>query len=214
MENVLIGTEGWQHEAWLGSFYPEDLPEDWQLDYYSNLYRVLLVPYAVWSVWQLDDVEEIVEAMESPSYLYLSCEQLLEEKDWRKIQLLQQAMPELVAGLFFKLPASTDVEAAEICKSAEREMKARNLSLPITLLAAHYQLPQWNWSHQGRVLSGAPLAYISSLIEDGKAQAEIISSFMASLPAEQLGAPVIVGGEEVNMNAVANLKTVAELLGG
>lgn len=43
---LLIGTCGWQHAAWSGSFYPDDLPEDWQLGYYGNEFRVVLVPRA------------------------------------------------------------------------------------------------------------------------------------------------------------------------
>ncbi|UCE88770.1 MAG: hypothetical protein JSW10_10650 [Pseudomonadota bacterium] len=41
---LLIGTCGWQHAAWKGGFYPDDLPADWQLTYYSNEFRVVLVP--------------------------------------------------------------------------------------------------------------------------------------------------------------------------
>ena len=41
---LLIGTCGWQHAAWKGGFYPDDLPAEWQLTYYSNEFRVVLVP--------------------------------------------------------------------------------------------------------------------------------------------------------------------------
>ncbi len=27
---------GWDHPAWQGSFYPDDLPADWRLTYYAN----------------------------------------------------------------------------------------------------------------------------------------------------------------------------------
>ena len=41
---VLVGARGWEHEAWRGDFYPEDLPEDWRLTYYANAFRSVLVP--------------------------------------------------------------------------------------------------------------------------------------------------------------------------
>ncbi len=41
---VLVGARGWEHEAWTGSFYPQDLPEDWRLTYYANAFRSVLVP--------------------------------------------------------------------------------------------------------------------------------------------------------------------------
>lgn len=46
---LLIGTVGWQHKEWIGGFYPDDLPEDWCLGYYSNRLRAVLVPVSTWS---------------------------------------------------------------------------------------------------------------------------------------------------------------------
>ncbi len=39
-----VGAYGWQHPHWMGSFYPEDLPTDWQLGYYANEFSTVLVP--------------------------------------------------------------------------------------------------------------------------------------------------------------------------
>lgn len=39
-----VGSYGWQHPHWLGSFYPDDLPADWQLGYYANEFNTVLVP--------------------------------------------------------------------------------------------------------------------------------------------------------------------------
>jgi len=33
----------WHNTQWEGSFYPEDLPVDWKLDYYSNEFSALLL---------------------------------------------------------------------------------------------------------------------------------------------------------------------------
>lgn len=41
---MLIGARGWDHPAWVGEFYPDDLPPDWRLSYYANAFRALLVP--------------------------------------------------------------------------------------------------------------------------------------------------------------------------
>lgn len=45
---ILIGTCGWQFPQWQTSYYPEGLPEDWQLAYYGNEYPVVLLPAAFW----------------------------------------------------------------------------------------------------------------------------------------------------------------------
>ncbi len=46
---VYLGAVGWQHPSWQSVFYPDDLPEDWLLAYYSTQYRCVFLPYAHWS---------------------------------------------------------------------------------------------------------------------------------------------------------------------
>lgn len=46
-EPLLIGTRGWDHDAWLEAVYPAELPRAWRFCYYSNLLRSVLVPGAV-----------------------------------------------------------------------------------------------------------------------------------------------------------------------
>jgi uncharacterized protein YecE (DUF72 family) len=43
-EELMVGTVGWDYDDWVGSYYPDDLPEDWRFGYYSNDYRSVLVP--------------------------------------------------------------------------------------------------------------------------------------------------------------------------
>lgn len=53
-----FGTVGWRHPDWAGSYYPEDLPEEWQLGYYANELSAVLLPASVWraaSTQQLAD---------------------------------------------------------------------------------------------------------------------------------------------------------------
>lgn len=45
---VLIGACGWKHQAWSNDFYDEDLPEEWQLGFYSNEFSVVYIPAADW----------------------------------------------------------------------------------------------------------------------------------------------------------------------
>jgi hypothetical protein len=45
---VLIGATGWQHPAWRGRLYPDDLPEDWLLSYYNTRFSAVFLPAAVW----------------------------------------------------------------------------------------------------------------------------------------------------------------------
>jgi hypothetical protein len=42
--DIIIGAKGWRHASWEGTFYPDDLPVEWQLPYYSNEFDSVLVP--------------------------------------------------------------------------------------------------------------------------------------------------------------------------
>jgi len=40
---IKVACSNWQNTLWGAAFYPEDLPLDWQLDYYSNEFSALLI---------------------------------------------------------------------------------------------------------------------------------------------------------------------------
>lgn len=75
IHRVAIGACGWKHSAWLNEFYSEDLPNDWQLGFYSNEFSVVYVPAADWlEHLDLDDwVDDVTESfrfiLEVPSQL-------------------------------------------------------------------------------------------------------------------------------------------------
>ena len=46
---IVVGAYGWQHEQWEKTFYPEDIPPDWRLNYYANEFEAVLVPFRIWS---------------------------------------------------------------------------------------------------------------------------------------------------------------------
>lgn len=45
---VLVGAMDWDHPHWRGSFYPEDLPDDWRLSYYNTQFQTVYLPAVVW----------------------------------------------------------------------------------------------------------------------------------------------------------------------
>ncbi|HYP67111.1 MAG TPA: hypothetical protein VEP67_02545 [Thiobacillaceae bacterium] len=55
--SVLVGAEGWKHSHWQGTFYPEDLPEDWQLSFYNSQYRCVYLPKSAWAGCLITDAE-------------------------------------------------------------------------------------------------------------------------------------------------------------
>lgn len=55
--DLLIGAIGWHNDNWQNGFYPEELPEDWRLGYYSNHLRAVLVPPETWRSSQANTEE-------------------------------------------------------------------------------------------------------------------------------------------------------------
>ncbi len=46
--NVYTGSVGWEHASWNDGFYPDDLPEDWQLSFYNTQFHCVYLPHLVW----------------------------------------------------------------------------------------------------------------------------------------------------------------------
>ncbi len=57
----MVGTIGWDHDNWVGNFYPDDLPDDWRFAYYSNDYRAVLVTADHFKAADKEAVSEWVE---------------------------------------------------------------------------------------------------------------------------------------------------------
>jgi len=75
MYDLLIGTRDWQNTAWSGKFYPDNLPDDWRFCFYSNQFRVVLIPGTVWesvtteaiNTWIEDSDDEFKVVCELPA---------------------------------------------------------------------------------------------------------------------------------------------------
>ena len=46
--SALISAHGWQHADWVGPFYPDDIPPEWQLTYYANFFHAVVIPTDAW----------------------------------------------------------------------------------------------------------------------------------------------------------------------
>lgn len=62
MTNVLIGAGSWQSPRWEQEYYPDDLPEEWQLSYYANEFSTALIDcHRYLGAESLDYLAEILE---------------------------------------------------------------------------------------------------------------------------------------------------------
>jgi hypothetical protein len=69
-DSIRVGVCGWDHERWLGTFYPDDLPEDWRLSYYANEFSTVLVAEDEWRS-NLGKLEEWADEVPEDFQFYL-----------------------------------------------------------------------------------------------------------------------------------------------
>ena len=62
MKNVLLGALQWKVPRWQDEYYPEDLPEEWQLSYYANEFSTTLID--VQQYLDEDSFDELTEALD------------------------------------------------------------------------------------------------------------------------------------------------------
>ena len=202
MENIQVGTFGWQHEKWNGSFYPEDMPEDWQLDFYANTYRVVLVPEKQWCSWSSDEIAETVEAVEGEFSFFFELVSIEDETTVQALEVIAKEFGELAAGI---VVFGDDVE----------NVSNTIANLPVTMVSSSAVLEtdlNWQWQTDNWMCSGNPCGVLKTLISDAKQQTALLKSFMQSLPDDYEGAALIVY-EDVDMQQLNNLKVIGELLG-
>lgn len=190
LENVLVGARGWA----CSDYYPEDLPETWQVDYYANDFSALLVPQSQWAAWDKADWVAFAESADTLQWVGF---------EWREGPgMVGTALQAGLAQLAEALPAQLGVLAIEPLPCA------LSPSVAVTHVGAQ-DTAGWHW----RDLSGAPLGFVETLPQDLKAQRALLEDFAASLPGKNAGAPFIVGQGCANIPQLKHFKQLVELLG-
>ncbi len=60
-EPLLVGTCGWEHDSWVGTLYPLQLPDEWRFCYFSNRLRSVLLPADIWHGVRPDTARQWVQ---------------------------------------------------------------------------------------------------------------------------------------------------------
>lgn len=102
---ILLGACGWQHAQWRDSYYPEDLPEDWQLAYYGNEYPVVLIPAAYWVQGRQAVAAWLEETADSPRFV---CEWNWDPQQQTEILAMVDALGDRVVGVLCPVQGKAD----------------------------------------------------------------------------------------------------------
>lgn len=109
--DIIVAAYGCSHSGWTESFYPEDLPEDWQLSFYSNEFRAVMVPASAWSGEDSLEVERWAEDANEDFVFYLEVVSL--QTDWAKLAGAVKLLGKQLGGILLR-PVEVDADLAMI----------------------------------------------------------------------------------------------------
>lgn len=207
MDNLRVGAQGWQRKTWEGSFYPEEMPDDWQLDFYSNQFDCVLIPSVEWLNWTDEDIQEMNDALAGEAFaFYFRIDALLDAVAQQQLIKIQIEMDGLALGIVsfvpnLNLPEALQTGDLTYCVKADEEGGALS------------KKASWSWQWEDTLLYGSPVGFVRFLPKEAKGQTEMLRSFMASLPQNVIGLPFFVEDEKLLSEELVQLKTIAELLG-
>ncbi len=150
-----MGAWGWKYESWGNDqFYPDDLPADWRLSYYSNEFDMAVIPAEYWASsdleeedW-LDDVDDDFEfylqwpVNDTDETLVAKCTKfidaagdqvtalLVDQQQWQSATDKQrQVLEELSAQIAVRFFNGMDLQTSFACEDDQLEEKSELLLL-------------------------------------------------------------------------------------
>jgi hypothetical protein len=97
---IIVSARGWMQPSWNGTFYPDDLPEDWRLSYYSNEFSAVVVPASEWVGLDTVEIERWVEDVPEEFLFYLEIEDPL--TDWEQTAEVINPLGDRLGGLLLR----------------------------------------------------------------------------------------------------------------
>jgi len=100
--DFLIGSKGWHFNHWVGSFYPDDLPQDWWFSYYSNEFQAVLLPADYIMRYDLSDWQSWLDDAPQDFTFYV---EVSDAVDWPRTQQYLNVLRGQLGGLVLSIDA-------------------------------------------------------------------------------------------------------------
>ncbi|BBN59822.1 hypothetical protein [Hydrogenovibrio marinus] len=205
VENLLVGTRGWAHKSWNGGFYPGDMPVEWQLDFYGQHFKAILLPQAEWQGWTKAHIEEF-EVLHEPEYFFVVFEvSAFNDGVLPKLEAIKGWLRNKAFGVLGFHLSQAEMNALQ--------SELEPLGYKLTSCASRPQLMGWSLESEFGVLTGEPL-YLVRMNDHPMSQLkETVTPFLESLPHDYSGGFIFSIDEDVSTKHVTDLKLLLELLG-
>jgi hypothetical protein len=110
-QTIDVAPEGWWTLAAPERFFPEDLPTDWQLTYYANVFGSVIVPATAWAGLSAQALADWRSDVHPGFRFYLAWPEALEQ---RQLERAAAALGDTLTGLVAASPASEPDAAAAL----------------------------------------------------------------------------------------------------
>ncbi len=190
---LLVVAVGWDHDPWSGGFYPDDLPRDWRLTYYANVFRGVLVPAPATAAADTGTAEAWLEDTPEGFRFVLEVDPALAPR----------LPPTALAGVL----------GGRLAGVVVRGGAGDGAPLPPGAPAAYPDAdPATVWRDTAPA-SGAWLGLLARVPESGRPCRALIQRFLANAAGRDLAVLAFPGGDVESPERMAEARVIGELLG-
>ncbi len=213
-QTINVGAYGWLHPHWINSFYPEDLPADWRLGYYSNEFNTVLVPSFYWQKQHLADCAALLDDVHPGFQFFIECDhQMFDTVSLLALTEALRIMKPQLSGLVFlgglHMGKAIDDRFFELADSLEVDMIAGQSAPEAEKL--------WRPDDSSaNCLQQARFAIIEHDLRDLRVVRSDIGPFISQLPdqeKEDSGAALIVSHPQLQVADLSKFRSVLEIMG-
>jgi uncharacterized protein YecE (DUF72 family) len=213
---IEIGALGWLHEGWQDQFYPDELPEDWQLSYYANEFRFVVIPCDQWMRAEQDEMEQWLDDVHDQFSFFAEINHASLETGRLQLEQLLNVMGERFAGLVYR--DSVDALAGDISVLQElNSIRSVHVDVPgaegMEIIKQGDLHPCWRQGDEFPVQAGG-LGFIprSDDLANQRELRKILQSFLSNA-ANTGDFFMVFEGNPPHVGAMQDAVVIAELLG-
>ncbi len=208
--NLQVGAYGWLHQSWQGSFYPDDLPQEWYLDFYSNEFNTVMIPADYWQAGTGYDCTAWLQGIHDDFRFYVEFPAALSGNK-RELALFEQQL-RCLQGVLSGVVVTQQLPGSEVVIQALQAAVEQTVLFSNTSLKGLDCQPLWQPSAAPKGI--AQLAIFEDDLRNLRATRQQIDAFIAAGSNHQaLDTAIVVRHEALNAESLRKLRSVIEIMG-
>ncbi len=209
--DVHVGAIGFEHPDWASEFYPEDLPEDWRLEFYANAHETLLLPVDRLLAAPAHELESWVDDTGDEFRLFLLCRADSAAGEYEALAANARALGEKLSGVL--LDGTDPALLARAAASCSQALPHAVVLGPALGSGAQRGPVYWTPGAQGVVGAGLAVGCIDREVSGLPALRDILRGFI-DWCGERDDAWLFFGGSPPKCKMISDAGVMLDLLIG